>query len=79
MNTTQNNIMLTHTKRYSLIYKFISILILMASCTIVYASNLAISDITFTKLASEQLQIQHRLQQHNCIEQQKNVQIHQFH
>jgi len=58
MNTTQNNIMLAHTKRHSLIYKFIGILILMASYTTVYASNLAISDITFTKLASDQLQIQ---------------------
>ena len=50
--------MLTTMKRQPLIYKFIALFILMASCTTVNASNLAISGITFTMLASDQLQIQ---------------------
>jgi len=58
MNTTQNNMMLTTMKRQPLIYKFIALFILMASCTTVNASNVAISGITFTMLASDQLQIQ---------------------
>ena len=58
MNTTQNNMMLTTMKRQPLIYKFIALFILMATCTTVNASNLAISGITFTMLASDQLQIQ---------------------
>jgi len=50
--------MLTTMKRQPLIYKFIALFILMASCTTVNASNVAISGITFTMLASDQLQIQ---------------------
>ncbi len=58
MKTRENNIMFTNMKQHSLIYKLLGLFILIASGTTVNASNLAISGLTYTMLASDQLQIQ---------------------